>query len=150
MKTTDWLPVLCPMFLSSASINSRVHTHTACLIKVVVSWSVLSVQLMSVFQRAEGAGPPHPEASGSTSSMCDPRFALLCLAGGGRDLDGEPGAVLQTILRVHVQHLVIDRPALPPPDLIQPDASRHTANKRQALIPLSSLSDPHPTPSPSV
>ncbi|KAA8594517.1 hypothetical protein FQN60_011652 [Etheostoma spectabile] len=33
---------------------------------------------------------------------------------GGRDLDGEPGAVLQTVLRVHVQHLIIDsspRPA---------------------------------------
>lgn len=33
---------------------------------------------------------------------------LSCFSGGGRDLDSEPGAVLQTILRVHVQHLIID------------------------------------------
>lgn len=33
---------------------------------------------------------------------------LLCFVGGGWDLNGEPGAVLQTILRVHVQHLIID------------------------------------------
>lgn len=35
-------------------------------------------------------------------------FFCVCFSGGGRNLDGEPGAVLQTILRVHVQHLIID------------------------------------------
>lgn len=35
-------------------------------------------------------------------------FLFVCLSGGGRDLDSESGAVLQTILRVHVQHLIID------------------------------------------
>lgn len=33
---------------------------------------------------------------------------LWCFPGGGRDLDGEPGAVLQALLWVHVQYLVID------------------------------------------
>lgn len=92
-----------------------------------------------------GAGPPH------TLKPLPPRrdVRLLCcvfVSGGGRDLDGEPGAVLQTILRVHVQHPVIDpAPNTPPPTphtLIQPDASCHTANKRQALISLTSFFDP--------
>ena len=33
---------------------------------------------------------------------------VVYFSGRGRDLDSEPGAVLQTILRVHVQHLIID------------------------------------------
>lgn len=33
---------------------------------------------------------------------------IFLFPGGGRDLDSEPGAVLQTILRVHVQHLIVN------------------------------------------
>lgn len=53
-----------------------------------------------------------PDAAGQTSDVCFDLFCFclfVCLSpGGGRDLHGEPGAVLQKILRVHVQHLVID------------------------------------------
>lgn len=39
---------------------------------------------------------------------------LSCSSGGGRDLNSEPGTVLQTILRVHVQHLIIDSSPISP------------------------------------
>lgn len=38
---------------------------------------------------------------------------MVCSSGRSWDLNGEPRAVLQAVLRVHVQHLVIDPPLSP-------------------------------------
>lgn len=64
---------------------------------------------------------------------------LLCFVGGGWDLDGEPGAVLQTILRVHVQHLIIDSSPSP--------ARRFLSHSRQTPGTYFSLSLPLSSPS---
>lgn len=53
--------------------------------------------------------PPRHIFLGFTS--CSPH--VVASSGRSGDLDGEPRAVLQAILRVHVQHLIIDSPLSP-------------------------------------
>lgn len=59
------------------------------------------------------------------SSISFSASLVFCISGGGRDLDGKPGAVLQTLLRVHVQHLIIDSSPSPASPFLS-SVKRHT------------------------